>query len=55
MGSVIRTPPHPRERRIIFKNIDRPGYTPGIDCYLADGGYEELRKAFTMKPQEIVA
>lgn len=54
MAPVIRTP-HPRERRIIFKNIDRPGYTPDIDCYLADGGYEELRKAFTMKPQDIVA
>lgn len=54
MGSVIRTS-HPREKRIIFKNIDRPGYTPGIDSYFADGGYEELRKAFTMKPQDIVA
>src|SRR5919109_1562413 len=54
MGPVIRTP-HPREKRIIFKNIDRPGYMPDIDCYLADGGYEQLRKAFTMKPQDLVA
>ena len=54
MGSVIRSA-HPREKRIIFKNIDRPDYTPDINCYFTDGGYEELRKAFTMKPQDIVA
>jgi NADH-quinone oxidoreductase subunit F len=53
MVSTIRTP-HPREKRIIFKNIDRPGWTNDIGCYLGDGGYEELKKAFTMKPEQIV-
>jgi NADH-quinone oxidoreductase subunit F len=53
MASTIRTP-HPREKRIIFKNIDRPGWTNDIGCYLGDGGYEELKKAFTMKPEQIV-
>src|SRR6201996_8941473 len=53
MASTIRTP-HPRENRIIFKNIDRPGWTNDIDCYLQDGGYEELKKAFSMPPGEIV-
>jgi NADH-quinone oxidoreductase subunit F len=53
MASTTRTP-HPRERRIIFKNIDRPGWTIDIECYLQDGGYEELKKAFTMKPEQIV-
>ncbi len=53
MASTTRTP-HPREKRIIFKNIDRPGWTTDIDCYLEDGGYDELKKAFTMAPQEIV-
>jgi len=53
MASPIRTP-HPREKRIIFKNIDRPGWTNDIHCYLQDGGYEELKKALTMKPQQIV-
>ncbi|MBV8416931.1 MAG: NADH-quinone oxidoreductase subunit NuoF [Verrucomicrobia bacterium] len=53
MVSTIRTP-HPREKRIIFKNIDRPGWTIDIGCYLADGGYDELKKAFTMKPEQIV-
>jgi NADH-quinone oxidoreductase subunit F len=54
MPAIARTP-HPRERRIIFKNIDREGWTPDIDCYLKDGGYEELKKALTMPPQDIVA
>jgi NADH-quinone oxidoreductase subunit F len=53
MASQIRTP-HPREKRIIFKNIDRPGWTNDIGCYLQDGGYEELEKALTMKPLQIV-
>ncbi len=53
MASTTRTP-HPREKRIIFKNIDRPGWTNDIECYLHDGGYEELKKAFTMKPEQIV-
>jgi NADH-quinone oxidoreductase subunit F len=53
MPAIVRTP-HPRERRIVFKNIDREGWTPDIDCYLKDGGYEELKKALKMQPQEIV-
>ena len=51
---VINRTPHPRERRIIFKNIDREGWTADIDCYLKDGGYEELKKALKMPPQNIV-
>ena len=54
MPAIDRTP-HPRERRIVFKNIDRDGWTPDIDCYLKDGGYEELKKALTMQPQDIVS
>ena len=42
--------PHPREKRLVFKNIDREGWTNDIDCYLRDGGYEDLKKAFAMKP-----
>jgi NADH-quinone oxidoreductase subunit F len=53
MPAIARTP-HPRERRIIFKNIDREGWSPDIDCYLKDGGYEELKKALKMRPQDIV-
>jgi NADH-quinone oxidoreductase subunit F len=54
MPAIDRTP-HPRERRIVFKNIDRDGWTPDIDCYLKDGGYEELKKALAMQPQDIVS
>src|SRR5690606_16388025 len=43
----------PKETRLIFKHIDQPGYTPDIDCYMRHGGYETLKKAATMKPEEI--
>ncbi len=41
------------ENRILFKNIDRPGYGRDIDSYLRAGGYETLKKAVGMKPEEI--
>ncbi len=47
-------PAHPRERRLIFKNIDRQGWKNDLDSYLGDGGYNELKKALGMKPEEIV-
>ena len=53
MVSLLPTP-HPKERRIIFGNISKPGYAPDIETYLAHGGYESLKKAFTMKPAEII-
>jgi NADH-quinone oxidoreductase subunit F len=46
--------PHSKERRIVFENIDREGWSVDIDCYVKSGGYEELKKALTMKPSEIV-
>ncbi|MCX7712825.1 MAG: NADH-quinone oxidoreductase subunit NuoF [Chthoniobacterales bacterium] len=47
--------PHPLERRIIFANLTKPDYKPDLITYLAHGGYNELRKALTLKPSEIVA
>jgi NADH-quinone oxidoreductase subunit F len=47
-------PPHPLERRLIFKNIGRADWTPDIDCYVRNGGYEQLRKAIKMSRTEIV-
>ncbi|MDD5260615.1 MAG: NADH-quinone oxidoreductase subunit NuoF [Methylacidiphilales bacterium] len=41
------------ERRIIFKHIDEPGYTPDIACYLKHGGYEDLKKAVRLDPAAI--
>ncbi len=43
------------ERRLIFKNIDAEGYGIDIDCYIKHGGYEDLKKALTMAPADIVA
>src|SRR5450432_2512404 len=49
-----KTIPHPLERRLVFKNIGRPDWTPDISCYLRDGGYAQLRNAVTMSRTEIV-
>ncbi|MEZ0255977.1 MAG: NAD(P)H-dependent oxidoreductase subunit E, partial [Chthoniobacter sp.] len=46
--------PHPREKRVVFKNIDREGWTNDLNCYLNDGGYKQLEQALKMKPEEIV-
>jgi len=46
--------PHPRERRIIFENLSKPGYDPSLKTFLKHGGYESLKKALGMKPVEIV-
>jgi NADH-quinone oxidoreductase subunit F len=49
-----QTSPHPLEHRLIFKNIGREDWTTDIDCYLRDGGYEQLKQALTMSHAEIV-
>ena len=46
--------PHPAERRLVFRHIDEPGYTPDLSCYLWHGGYEALRKSVARKPEELV-
>src|SRR6476620_5565434 len=38
----------PQEYRLILKNIDQPGYTNDLDCYLCLGGYNALRKALAL-------
>src|SRR5476651_1022739 len=43
------------ENRLIFKNIDRDGFTNDIDCYLKNDGYKMLKKALKMKGPDIVA
>jgi NADH-quinone oxidoreductase subunit F len=52
MSSISYLPgkePHPREHRLIFKNVDRVGWNPSIECAIADGGYEMLKKALGME------
>ncbi len=44
-----------QETRLILKYADEPGYSRDIDCYLRHGGYDSLKKAFGMKPEEICA
>ncbi len=46
--------PHAREHRLIFRNIDREGFDPSIECYERHGGYEQLRKAIGMERQAII-
>jgi len=43
----------PQEYRLILKNVDQPGYTPDMACYLRHDGYEALKKAMAMQPKEL--
>src|SRR6188472_3001937 len=45
---------HPKERRIIFENISKPGYDTSLATYQANGGYQSLKKALAMTPSEII-
>jgi NADH-quinone oxidoreductase subunit F len=49
-----QTSPHPLEHRLIFKNIGRSDWTTDIDCYLRDGGYEQLKQVLTLSRADIV-
>ena len=53
MSIEYSKPPHPREHRLIFKNVDRVGWDPSIECYMKDGGYDDLKKALKMEPAKI--
>jgi NADH-quinone oxidoreductase subunit F len=53
-NSKHQTSPHPLEHRLIFKNIGRSDWTTDIDCYLRDGGYEQLKQALTPSRADIV-
>jgi NADH-quinone oxidoreductase subunit F len=52
--AVPRKPPHPLEHRLVFKDIGREDWTTDIDCYLRNGGYEQLKQALAMSRSEIV-
>ena len=45
--------PHPREHRLIFKNVDRVDWDESMDRFFGDGGYEMLKKAVTMEKAAI--
>ena len=42
----------PQEYRLILKNVDQPGYTPDMACYLRHGGYEALKKALALPAKD---
>ena len=42
-----------QEYRLIFKHVDQPDYSNDIECYIKNGGYEDLKKAVGMKPEAI--
>ena len=43
----------PSEHRLILKYADQPGYTPDIDSYLRQGGYEALKKALAIPSKDL--
>jgi NADH-quinone oxidoreductase subunit F len=43
----------PAEYRLILKYADQPGYTPDLECYLRNGGYEALKKALAIQPKSL--
>ena len=45
--------PHPREHRMIFRNVDRADWDTSLARYEQEGGYSMLRKAVTMEPKAI--
>src|SRR6476646_4400865 len=53
-AAPLAWPPHPLEHRLVYKNIGRPGWTSDIECYLRDGGYEQLKQALTLSRDDIV-
>ena len=53
-NSKHQTPPHPLEHRLIYKNIGRADWTTDIDCYLRDGGYEQLKQALNIPRSDII-
>ena len=44
-----------QEHRLILKNVDQPGYTNDLDCYVRHGGYEALKKALAIQPKFEIA
>ncbi len=47
-------PAHPLEKRVLLANLARPGYTGSLADYEREGGYQALRKARTMNPDDII-
>lgn len=46
--------PLAQEHRLIFRNIDREDWNPSLDRALAEGYYEQAKKAFSMDPKAVI-
>ncbi len=46
--------PHPKEHRVVFRNVDREGWDTSLATYLGEGGYEQWKKALQLPRQEII-
>ncbi|MFZ5927463.1 MAG: NADH-quinone oxidoreductase subunit NuoF [Acidobacteriota bacterium] len=52
---TLLAPPHPLEKRVLLRRFDGGRTeTVWIDEYLRTGGYEAIRKALAMEPEQIV-
>ncbi|MDF2375236.1 MAG: NADH-quinone oxidoreductase subunit NuoF [Verrucomicrobiales bacterium] len=45
--------PHPKEHRVVFKNVDRADWDTSLKTYESEGGYDQLKKALGMEPKTI--
>ncbi len=45
--------PHPKEHRMIFRNVDREGWDTSLATYEKEGGYKQLKMALKMEPKEV--
>ncbi|NOY00558.1 MAG: NADH-quinone oxidoreductase subunit NuoF [Verrucomicrobia bacterium] len=45
--------PHPKEHRMIFRNVDREGWDTSMATYEKEGGYKQLKMALKMEPKEV--
>ncbi len=52
---TLLAPPHPLEKRVLLRRFPEPRTEPvWIDEYLRTDGYEAIRKALAMEPEQIV-
>jgi len=41
--------------KIVLKNIDKKGYSPDINSYISEGGYQALKRSLEMGPEKILS
>ncbi|MGQ9918537.1 MAG: NADH-quinone oxidoreductase subunit F, partial [Bryobacteraceae bacterium] len=52
---TLLAPPHPLEKRVLLRRFNSPREEPvWIEEYLRTGGYEAIRKALAMEPEQII-